>query len=160
MNVDPLCLTLAVPMHHEPQIEAESVALMQALLARPGVGTAAAEAFRRAYPDAPPAMIDTAVHHVVSEGIQATVDWLAAIERFIRDPSAGLDYGAVWHVVYHLYNWQQFQALMPLLGRDGLKEHLRDVREFLEENDKQSALDVLKRLASAIEGDVSPPEVG
>ena len=41
---------------------------------------------------------------------------IAAIERFIRDPTGGLDYGAVSHVVYHLYNWQQFQALLPLVS--------------------------------------------
>ncbi|WP_425618943.1 hypothetical protein NA78x_002664 [Anatilimnocola sp. NA78] len=104
-------------------------------------------------------MVNAAVHHVVSEGMEATVDWLAAIERFIRDPAEGLDYGAVWHVVYHLYNWQQFQALMPL-GRNGLKEHLRDARQFVEEDNKQAALDVLKRLASAIDGDVGPPGIG
>src|SRR5687767_5614268 len=118
-------------MPHEPQIDPESVALMQALLARPEVAAAATAAFRRAHPDAPQAMIDAAVFHVVSEGIEATVDWLAAIERFIRDPASGLDYGAVSHVVYHLYNWQQFQALLPL-GRDGLRERLGDIQQFLE----------------------------
>jgi len=140
----------------EPQINPESVAMMQALFARPNIIAAATEAFRRAYPDAPPPMIDAAVFHVFSDGIGATVDWLAAIERFLRDPSVGLDAGAVYHVVYHLYNWQQFQALLPL-GRDGFKELLQDIREFIEEDDKTAALRVLKDLLGAVGGDVTPP---
>ncbi len=146
-------------MPREPQINAESVRLMQALLARPDAAAVAAGAFRKAYPDAPQAMIDAAVFHVVIDGVEATVDWLAAVERFIRDPSEGLDFGAVWHVVYHLYNWLQFEALMPM-GATGLKEHLGDVKHFIEEDDKEAALDVLKRLVSAIEGDAGPPGIG
>ena len=155
-----LPMTLVVPMANEPRVKPESIALMQALLARPEVAAAAREAFRRAYPDAPPAMIDAAVFHVVTDGIGATVDWLAAIERFLRDPAAELDYGAVCHVVYHLYNWQQFQALLPL-GRYGLKVRLQDIRHFIEnEDDKTAALEVVKQLLSALEGDVAPPGVG
>jgi hypothetical protein len=86
---------------------------IQALLGRTNVAETAASAFRRAYPDAPPHMIDAAVHHVFRDGVGAALDWVAAAERFLRDPSQELDYGATWHVVYHLYNWQQFQALLP-----------------------------------------------
>jgi hypothetical protein len=145
------------PMEY-PKVKPESLALMQALLARAGVAKDAAEAFRQAYPDAPKEMINTAVFHVVSEGIEATVDWLAAIEQFLRDPSEGLDYGAVWHVIYHLYNWQQFQVLLPV-GRVGLKEQLEDIGQFLEEGDSESAKQVLKRLSEALSGDARPPDI-
>jgi hypothetical protein len=90
------------------------------------------------------------VFHVVSKGIEATIDWLAAIERFLRDPAKGLDYGAVSHLVYHLYNWQQFAALLPI-GREGLKERLQDVRQFIDEDDKGAALAVLKGLMQSVE---------
>ena len=146
---------------YDPQIKPESLALMNALLARTNIAATASAAFRTAYPDAPHAMIDAAIFHVVSEGIEATVDWLAAIETFLRDPSKSFDYGAVLAKcgLYHLYNWQQFQALMPL-GRANLKEHLGDVSFFLKEGNSEAAAAVLERLMSAVSGDVAPPEVG
>jgi hypothetical protein len=146
-------------MPDEPQINPESVALMQALLARPEVAAVAAAAFRRAHPNAPDAMINAAVFHVVSEGLQATVDWLASIEQFIRDPATGLDHGAVSHVLYHLYNWQQFQALLPL-GRDGLLEQLDDIQHLIEsEDDPKSAVRVVKELRAALDANLTPPSI-
>jgi hypothetical protein len=62
-------------------------------------------------------MVEAAVFHVFRGGVGATLDWLAAAELFLRDPAAGFDHGATWHAVYHLYNWQQFQALLPV-GRE------------------------------------------
>ena len=83
----------------------------------------AKDAFHRQYPDAPDAMLETAVYHVYRNGIHAAMDWLAAAEKFLRDPQSGLDYGATSHLIYHLYNWLQFQSLMPL-GRWELLEHV------------------------------------
>jgi hypothetical protein len=139
-------------------VNVEAIALMSALLARPDARSAAVEAFRRAYPDAPEAMIITAAFHVATDGIGAAVDWLAAVERFLQNPEAGLDYGATWHLLYHLYNWQQFEALLPI-GREGLRERLNDVRTLLEsEDDKVAALRVVKELLTSIDGDVTPPK--
>jgi len=146
-------------MVQDPQIKPNSLELMRALLSRPSVAKDALAAFSAAYPDAPAGMIDTAVFHVVSEGIEATVDWLAAIERFLCDPSGGLDYGSLWHIVYHLYNWQQFEALLPL-GRMGLSEQLADVKLFIKEGDSAAADKVLVRLMESLGGDVAPPSVG
>jgi hypothetical protein len=141
-----------------PPIDSESIALMNALLARPNATSAATEAFRRAYPDAPQAMINTAAFHVATDGIGAAVDWLAAVERFLQNPEAGLDYGATWHLLYHLYNFQQFEALMPV-GREGLRERLNDVRIFLESEDDNAALRIVKELLATVNGDVTPPSV-
>jgi len=103
-------------------------------------------------------MIEAAVFHVVSEGIQAAIDWLAAIELFLRDSSKRFDYGATWHIVYHLYNWQQFEALLPI-GRDGFQEHLRDIESSIAEGDSEGAGRIIKELLKSIGGDVRPPDI-
>jgi hypothetical protein len=132
---------------------------VNALLGRAEVLEAAAVAFRRAYPDAPPHMIEAAVFHVFRDGVGAAMDWVAAAERFLRDPDAGFDYGATWHAVYHLYNWQQFQALLPI-GREGVLDRLADIKLFLSENNREEAARVVKQLEELFGGDVQPPEVG
>lgn len=136
----------------------ETQELVAALLSRQSVAEDAKNAFRKFYPDASDAMLDTAVLHVCVDGIKAAMDWLGAIEKFLRDPSTGLDYSATWHLNYHLYNWLQFQALMPL-GRIGLSEHLADVEYFLKENEPNSALEVVHRLIDHLKGDVRTPTI-
>jgi hypothetical protein len=134
----------------------ESMNLVHALLARSGVPEAAAVAFRKAYPDAPPHMIEAAVHHVYVDGIGAVLDWVAAAERFLRAPSAGFDYGATSHAIYHLYNWQQLEAHLPI-GRAGVLEQLADLKLFLSEGSTDAATGVVKRLEELFRGEVQPP---
>ena len=119
----------------------------------------AKEAFRLNYPDATDAMLETAVFHVYRDGIHAALDWLAATEKFLRDPQSGLDYGATSHLIYHLYNWLQFQSLMPL-GRWELLEHLKDAELFLKEEHPAAALQVIQHLMEHATGDVAPPSLG
>jgi hypothetical protein len=140
-------------------ITPETWELINALLGRSDLLDAAADAFRRAYPDAPSSMIAAAVFHVFCDGIGAALNWVAAAERFLRDPSHGLDHGATWHVVYHLYNWQQFEALMPV-GREGVLERLKDIKLFLSEDNPKAAERVLDQLEEMFRGNVPPPGVG
>jgi hypothetical protein len=137
----------------------ETLELVHALLARAEVVETATAAFRRAYPDAPPHMIEAAVFHVFRDGVGAALDWVAAAERFLRNPDAGFDYGATWHAIYHLYNWQQFQALLPI-GRVGLLDRLADIRLFLSEDNPEAAVNVVKQLEELFRGDVQPPDIG
>jgi hypothetical protein len=143
----------------EPLASPETLELVRALLGRAGVAEAAAAAFRKAYPDAPTHMIESAVYHVFRDGVAAALDWVAAAERFLRDPAGGFDYGATWHAVYHLYNWQQFQALLPI-GREGVLERLADLKLFLSEGSTEAAVGVVKQLEELFRGDVQPPGVG
>ena len=119
----------------------------------------AKEAFRHRYPDATDQMLDTAVFHVYRDGIHAAMDWLAATEQFLRDPQSGLDYGATNHLIYHLFNWLQFQSLMPF-GRWELLEHLKDAELFLKEENPAAALQVIQHLMEHATGDVAPPSLG
>jgi hypothetical protein len=137
----------------------EAWELVNALLRRSDVGTAARAAFRRAYPDAPEHMVDAAVFHVYGDGVGAALNWVAATERFLRKPEAGLNHGATSHVVYHLYNWLQFEAVLPI-GREGVLERLEDLKLFLRENDPKAAEGVVKQLEELFRGDVAPPGVG
>lgn len=145
-------------MADEPIASSETLDLVQALLQRTEVCDPAAAAFRQAYPNAPTKMIEAAVFHVYQDGVGAALDWVAAAERFLRDPSSGFNSGATWHAVYHLYNWQQFQALLPI-GRDGVLERLADLKHFLAENDSEAAVAVVKQLDEMFRGGVHPPAV-
>jgi len=133
--------------------------MITALIARPEVMAEAREAFRLKYPDAPPEMIDTAAFHVCQDGIDAALEWIANIELFLRSPSKGLNYGSTWHLVYHLYNWLQFQALLPL-GRAGIVEHLRDAQVCIDEESPDAAKQSIQLLIDQFTGDVGPPGVG
>lgn len=146
-------------MAEAPLARPETLELVHTLLSRAEVPSAAAAAFRAAYPDAPPNMIDAAVYHVYRDGVGAALDWVGAAERFLRDPAAGFDYGATWHAVYHLYNWQQFQALLPI-GREGVLERLEDLKQFLAEGCTEAATGVVNHLVELFRGDVQPPSVG
>jgi plasmid stabilization system protein ParE len=143
----------------EPLADSQTLDLIHALLARGEVDEDAAAAFRLAYPDAPPHMVEAAVYHVYRDGVGAALDWVAAAERFLRDPAAGFDYGATWHAVYHLYNWQQFQAILPI-GRDGVLERLADLKLFVSEGSTDAAAQVIRQLEELFRGDVQPPAIG
>jgi hypothetical protein len=137
----------------------ETMDLVHALLARAEIIEVATCAFRRAYPDAPTHMAEAAVFHVFRDGVGASLEWVAAAEKFLRNPDEGFDHGATWHAVYHLYNWQQFQALLPI-GREGVLERLSDIKLFLSEDDPEAAAGVVKQLEELFRGDVEPPALG
>jgi hypothetical protein len=103
-------------------------------------------------------MLDTAAFHLFTDGCAAAFEWLASLERFLRDPESGLDPGATWHLLYHLYNWQQVEALLPW-GPSGLAERLADAKQFLSEGDLVAAERVLAELQTAMHGELRPPEV-
>jgi hypothetical protein len=140
-------------------VRPETLELVHALLARDELHGPATAALRRAYPDAPAEMIEAAFFHAFQDGVGAALDWIAAAERFLREPAQGFDYGAAVHAVYHLYNWQQLRALLPV-GREGVLERLDDIQLFLSENDPDAALRVVKQLQELFRGDVQPPAVG
>lgn len=145
-------------MPEDQIVSPETWQLVKALIRRTDLPEAATNAFRRAYPNAPPHMIETAIFHVFSEGVGAAMDWVAAAEQFLRDPERGFDYGKTWHAVYHLYNWQQFEALLPD-GREGVLERLQDLKLFIEKNDPQAATDVVKELEELFRGGARPPGI-
>ncbi len=140
-------------------IKPETWELINALVNRGDIIPAATAAFRHAYPDAPEPMIDSAVFHVFRDGVGAALEWVAATERFLRNPNERIDYGATWHVIYHLYNWQQFEAVLPI-GKEGVLERLKDMELLLNEGNSEAARAVLKQLEELFSGDVPHPKIG
>lgn len=128
-----------------------------ALARRLDLADAARTAFQKAYPNAPQSMIDTATFHVAVDGVGAAFDWLAAVERFLREPHLGFDGGATWHLLYHLYNWQQFQNLLPE-GRAGMIEWVAQAKQMLAEGDSVAAGEALKQLEAMLQGGLQPPD--
>jgi hypothetical protein len=133
--------------------------LIQALMEREDWRETAKQALRKAYPEAPAEMVRCAVYHVYEDGVRAALEWVAAAEQFLQDPSKSIDYGATFHLLYHLYNWQQFQALLPD-GRTGVVALLNDIKHFLEkEDDPKAALSTTNDLIRMFEAGLSPPKV-
>src|SRR5262245_17526510 len=91
----------------------ETWSLVEALRGRSDLAHVGRAALVQAFPEAPPAMLDTAAFHLFTDGCGAAAEWLATLERFLRQPDEGLDFGATWHLLYHLYNWLQVEALLP-----------------------------------------------
>jgi hypothetical protein len=140
----------------EPAIDPDARALMDALLDRKNLVNAAIHAFRRGYPDASEPMIEAAVHNVVGDGIEACVDWMAAVESFLREPENGLSSSELFHLLYHLYNWQMIEAIMPL-GAHRLQEHLCDIEDMLTKGNTNAAVDIVKMLRERLSGGDSNP---
>lgn len=136
----------------------EALQLIDALLARPNAIDDASTAFARRFPDAPKEMIDTATFHVCEDGIDAALVWLASIEKFLQKPDDGLDYGATWHLLHHLYNWQQVEALLPL-GKSGIAEHLGDIKTYLDESNPDAAKQTIDHLLKCLSGDLKSPSM-
>jgi hypothetical protein len=136
----------------------DSWELVAALVQRPDLADVVRTALKQAYPEAPPAMIDTATFHVAVDGVYAAIDWLAAVERFLREPSKEIDYGATCHLLYHLYNWQQFQILLPH-GRAGMLEWLEEAKFHLSEGDTKAVGVALKQIEEMFKGGLQPPQI-
>ena len=137
------------------------IELAKSLLARtpkPDRWEAGEEAFRRIHPNAPEAMISSAVHHVYGDGVDAALDWLADAELFLRGESTGLDLGKTYHLVYHAYNWLQFEALLPS-GVGGVREHIAEIKKLIADEDWEAVTALVDELEGMVEGAESPPDV-
>jgi hypothetical protein len=156
MTPIPAALQRVLPMSSKSIATPETLELVTALVRRHDLTETAHAAFREAFPNAPSDMIDTATFHVAVEGAGVAWDWLADIERFLRQPNKGLDYGVTWHLLYHLYNWQQFERLLPD-GRAGMLKWVEQAKEFLAENDTAAVAAALKQLEEMLEGGLQPP---
>lgn len=139
-------------------MNSETQDLVAALLRRTDAAQLGRKALQQSHPQAPPAMLDAAVSHVFTDGVAAAAEWLATVERFLQDPAVGIDPGVTSQLLYHLYNWHQFQALLPI-GREGVLEMLDDARQSLGENDADAAQRVLDELTTLFQGCARPPSL-
>ena len=134
----------------------ESLELIRFLLARRDAIGHAHKAFSTKFPEAPKEMVHAATFHVCVDGIDAALDWLASIERFLQNPHTGICSGATWHLLHHVYSWQQIEALMPL-GKSGIIGQLSDIKKYLEESETEAAKEAIDDLLKCLTGDVELP---
>jgi len=137
----------------------ERRALALALLDRPDCASDGLTALRAKYPPSvPDEMVHTAAYHVYVDTPDAVVDFLADAELAIRDPSHKLDYGVVSHVLYHLYNWLQFDAILPEGTRD-LLDLSTELKQHIADKDWEAVAQVADELGDILEGSRQPPDV-
>jgi len=131
--------------------------LALSLLDRSDVDVQAAKAFRRAYPTAPEEMIRTAVFHVYVDGPGAVIDWLADAELFLCDPNHKLSVGTTFHLLYHIYNWHQFRALLPI-GTSEILQLLKELKETAADGELEAVQQSVGELEEIFEGHVNHPD--
>jgi len=131
--------------------------LALALMARADRAEDGRRAFRAAYPEAAEEMIDTAAHHVYSDGAPALVAFLADAELFLRDPRHRMRLGVTYEVLYHTYNWLQFQELLPD-GRKNVLELLEQLKQFVAEDDREAIVATAADLEDALNGSRDYPD--
>ena len=136
----------------------ERLELALALLARTDRRADGVAALRRTYPAAPDAMLQTAAHHIYTDGAPAVIAFLADAELAIREPGHEIDYGAIWQVLYSVYNWLQLRALLPN-ATDEMLSILEDIAYLVEQGDREHLLESVEDLRSVVQGHRLPPEV-
>jgi hypothetical protein len=113
----------------------------------------------KAYPTAPEEMLLTARFHLYVDGADAVLDWLAETARFLQSADESPpNCGTTYHLLYHVYNWWQFESILPS-GKLGLKEMVKEIHDLIEEGDPKTALGHVKILEEMIEGNVDVPKI-
>lgn len=135
---------------------AEQLALAQALFARPDWAADGRELLKGLYPSAPEPMVVTAAHHLYVDGAEALLRMLAALELSLRTRQLEVDYGVVWELLYHAYNWQQFEALLPG-GTGELREFVDEALGLVDEGDLDAVRSHLKEIKERLDGHRDPP---
>ena len=132
--------------------------LALALLARPQRAEDGLASLRLRFPSAPSSMVHTAAHHVYQDGPEAVIDFLADAELAIREADHDLDMGVTWELLYHLYNWLQFRAVLPQ-GKQDLVDLVAELKEFTKDKDWDAVAKTVQELEDLVEGDRTPPDV-
>ena len=130
---------------------AEQLALIQALFARHDWTADGRALVKELYPSAPEPMVSTAAHHLYVDGAEALLRMLAALELSLRTRQLKVDEGVASELLYHVYNWQQFQALLPG-GLGELHGFVDEALEFVEEGDLEAVRSHLKEIKDRLDG--------
>lgn len=144
---------------HARKIE-ENLQLAIAFFRRADPGGDGRAALARKFPGAPKEMISSAAHHVYADGCEAAIDFVAAAERFLRDPEATMppDYGVTFHLLDHIYNWHMFQQLIPD-AKPTLVELLKELNEAVACNDRDGVLRTTAQFEEILLGHQNPPSI-
>ena len=130
--------------------------LARALIERPQLASDGQALLARLYPAASPEMIATAVHHLFIDGPEALLRALAGLELSLRGGTLVFDHGMQWELLYHMYNWQQFEVLLPE-GHPALLGFVEEALGFAKEGDLKAAQSHLEEIKARLDGSRSPP---
>jgi len=136
--------------------ELQLLNLLGALLERPDATKDGEANLRREYPDAPDESVRAFAHHLYRELPHALLGFLGEIERSLEDGGGRIDPGKTWHLLYHLYNLVQLEALMPWC-REDLVSEINAAIVALEGDDRKFALNTMIRLRDLSRGEMAPP---
>ncbi|MEM9283809.1 MAG: hypothetical protein AAGA96_18460 [Verrucomicrobiota bacterium] len=136
----------------------EKLQKIATLATRSDVRDRAAEALRSEFPNAPEAMINTAVFHVYTDGVDAVLDWLVAAADAISEGTPLPDDGKTWHLLYHIFNWYQFRELMPH-GSKELLDWAEGLEECVNEDDRDAILAHAKGIKEILDASRPHPKI-
>lgn len=133
---------------------------VRALFARADASDVAIARFRECFPGVDDEILKTLVFHLYVDGQGAMLDMLWDLEMFLRGEHKSIDYGAVFHVIYHLYNYLLIEKLMPITMQDVIDE-LQEAQELLKEEspDLEGVAETLERLERLVKGATFPPDI-
>ncbi len=131
--------------------------IVQSLIERDDIRRDAREAFKKAYPNAPKCMTEVAIFHVYVDGIGAALDWLVAIENFLRNPDDLINPSKSSHLLYHVYNWDQFLALLPQ-GYPKIIKLIEDIKASINDDEIDVALDSIEELEESLHARLNNPD--
>jgi len=114
-------------------------------------------ALQHRFPTAPETMINTAAFHLYEDTPQAVIDFVADAELALRDPDHEFDLGVSEHILSHVYNWLQFEPLLPTATEDML-ELLKQIQECVADDDKEGLLQTVDEFREILEGFQSHPD--
>ena len=118
----------------------------------------ATQALRREFPNAPDAMINTAIFHVYTDGVDAVLDWLVAAAEALTEGTPLPDNGKTWHLLYHVFNWYQFRELMPH-GSQELLDWIEGLEECVNEDDREAILEHTKGIREILDASRPHPRI-
>lgn len=134
----------------------KKLAILRKLLDRENIYDDAFSRLQTAYTHAPKNMINSAVFHLYIEGVHAAIDWLVDAELFLQNPKNNLCESKTYHLIYNLYNWLQFKAILQD-SNENLIEKINDIKAAIKDDDWDAALDILEELKDKFNGDITPP---
>lgn len=150
--------TLRYGKEISPMTRAEKLERIARLATRDDVPDLAAKALRREFPNAPESMINTAIFHVYTDGVDAVLDWLAAAADALTEGTPLPDDGKTWHLLYHVFNWYQFRELMPH-GSQELLDWIEGLEESVNEDDRDSILAHTKAIKEILDASRPQPKI-
>jgi hypothetical protein len=134
----------------------EKLELIRALFARQHLGVDGRVAVAKAYEGAPSGMVDTAVHHLYVDGCSAAMEFLVDAELCLREPGRRPDIAVATELLDHVYNWQQFEAILPT-GRADVLEMVAELKQLVADGDLDAIRATVEDLSDALEGNKTPP---